>query len=148
MSRSVVCLRCGAENAAGDAKCASCGEAVIPLGNVPPPPPPREVGLAQPHGQRATGRADPVAALIPYKNGYALTAYYLAVFSLIPILGMPLGLAALVLGIFGLRKAKENPEIKGTVHAWIGIILGGVCGFAWLAILIIAIPVFAPSRHY
>jgi hypothetical protein len=31
---------------------------------------------------------------------------------------------AIILGVIGLRRVKENPEIKGTVHAWIGILSG------------------------
>lgn len=65
-----------------------------------------------------------VAAIIPYKNGMALTAYYLGVFSI--VCGAVLGIPALVLGILGLNYAKKHPEAKGTAHAWIGIVLGGL----------------------
>lgn len=65
-----------------------------------------------------------VSTIIPYKNGRALVAYYLGVFSLIPCLGLLLGPAALVLGILGLRYVKANPTAKGTGHAIAGIVMG------------------------
>jgi phage FluMu protein Com len=69
---------------------------------------------------------DAVSTIIPYKNGRALIAYYLGVFSLIPCLGLLLGPAALVLGILGMRYVNANPTAKGTGHAIAGIILGGL----------------------
>lgn len=53
-----------------------------------------------------------------------LIAYYLAIFSLLPIIGLFLGMPAFVLGILGLRDRRRNPAIKVGTHAWIGIILG------------------------
>ena len=63
-----------------------------------------------------------ISTVIPYKNVPALTAYYTGVFCIIcpPILSIP----AIVLGVKGLRNVKENPEVKGTAHAWIGILSG------------------------
>ena len=63
-----------------------------------------------------------VSTMIPYKNTSALIAYYLGVFCILcpPILSIP----ALVLGIKGLRNVNKNPEVKGTAHAWIGIVSG------------------------
>lgn len=74
--------------------------------------------------------------VIPYRNVPALVGYYCAVFALIPFLGIILGLAAFALGIAGLRVARQNPAAGGKVHAWVGIILGGLCGFGYLALLI------------
>jgi hypothetical protein len=59
-----------------------------------------------------------IATIIPYKNPPALTAYYLGVFSLIPCFGLLLAIPAFILGIIGLRKARENPGSKGKAHAW------------------------------
>lgn len=36
------------------------------------------------------------------------------------------GIIPLALGIFGLIKASKDPEARGRVHAWIGIILGAI----------------------
>ena len=97
-----------------------------------PPPPPLVV--APPTRAKPAGSSG-LNVIIPYKNPKALVAYYLGVFSVIPILGVLLGMAALALGVAGLRFRKENPEAGGAVHAWIGIIAGGLFGFIWLAML-------------
>jgi hypothetical protein len=82
---------------------------------------------------------DATGGIIPYKNPPALIAYYLGLFSLFPVLGFFLGVAALVLGIIGLKKRQENPAVKGSVHAWIGIGCGTVTALFWGATIVIAI---------
>lgn len=77
-----------------------------------------------------------IGALIPYKNTCALISYYLGVFSLIPCVGALLGIAAVILGIIGLRKAARFPEAKGKVHAIVGIVCGGIFGLVWLVAII------------
>jgi hypothetical protein len=67
---------------------------------------------------------DAVETLIPYRNPPALVSYYLGVFGLIPILGLLLGPAALIVGIVGLRKVKQHRRAGGTGHAITGIVLG------------------------
>lgn len=69
---------------------------------------------------------DGTGGLIPYKNPSALAAYYLAIFGLFPVIGLFASIPAFVLGIMGLRKRAQNPAVKGSVHAWIGIIVGGL----------------------
>lgn len=69
---------------------------------------------------------DATGGLIPYKNPHALAAYYLSIFGLFPLIGLLLAIPAFILGIMGLKKRKQNPVIKGSVHAWIGIVLGGL----------------------
>jgi len=64
---------------------------------------------------------DATGGIIPYKNPKALIAYYLGILSGLPIIGLPIGVAAFVLGIKGLKDRKQNPAIKGSAHAWIGI---------------------------
>ena len=71
-----------------------------------------------------TEQGDATGGIIPYKNGHALVAYYLGVFSIIPCFGLLLAIPALILGIIGLKKRKANPLIKGSAHAWVGIIMG------------------------
>ena len=73
-----------------------------------------------------TPPADATGGLIPYKNPPALISYYLGVFSLIPVLGFFLGIAAIILGIKGLGVKRREPSRKGTAHAWVGIILGSI----------------------
>jgi len=69
---------------------------------------------------------DGTGGLIPYKNPAALAAYYLSIVGLFPVIGIFASIPAFVLGIMGLRKKAQNPAVKGSVHAWIGIILGGL----------------------
>ncbi len=87
------------------------------------------------------GQGDATGGVIPYKNPHALTAYYLGIFSIIPVLGFVLGCIALPLGISGLKARKKNPAIRGSVHAWIGILGGGLSIIAHL--LIVASIIFA-----
>ena len=76
---------------------------------------------------------NPVSTVIPYTNPLALAAYYTGIFSLIPCLGGLLGPIGFILGILGLKKAGNQPESKGKVHAWIGILVGGLTGLVHLA---------------
>ncbi|MDB6027700.1 MAG: hypothetical protein JWM68_3923 [Verrucomicrobiales bacterium] len=78
---------------------------------------------------------DATGGIIPYKNPHALTAYYLGIFSIIPVVGFFLGATALILGISGLRQRKKRPMIGGAVHAGIGIIGGGLSVLAHLVII-------------
>ena len=89
---------------------------------------------------------DSTGGLIPYKNPHALIAYYLGLFSLAPCVGLPLGLGGLVLGIIGLKKRRENPVIKGSVHAWIGIVMGGTMALIWLLVTILVAVAAATSN--
>ena len=78
---------------------------------------------------------DATGGVIPYKNVPALLAYYCGVFSLIPC--FPIGIAGLVLGFYGLKRARANPAVRGQVHAWIGIVVGGFFGLVWLAVAVL-----------
>jgi hypothetical protein len=93
--------------------------------------------------QQAPTEGDATGGLIPYKNAPALIAYYLGLFSMFPCIGLFLGIPAVILGIMGLRKRAANPAVKGSVHAWIGIVMGGiftvVWGIAWVLFIIGAI---------
>ena len=100
-----------------------------------------------------TGGDETVATIIPYRNKSALIGYYLGIFSLlscIPLLGMVgvgMGVAAVVLGIKGLSNVKENPQAKGTAHAWIAIVCGALFGLAGLAIQIMFIIAMVGSQR-
>jgi hypothetical protein len=113
------CPKCGAQNSDESLQCGKCGKVLKTL-------------TASPGG-------DPIASIIPYKNAKALIAYYLAVFSLIPCLGSPLGIAAFILGLQGLKEAKAHPEVRGKVHAWIGILGGGFFGLIYTVFIFIGI---------
>jgi hypothetical protein len=91
-------------------------------------------------------RGDATGGIIPYKNPHALTAYYLGVFSIFPVLGFFFGVAAIVLGVSGLRQKKRNPVIRGSVHAWIGIVCGSLSVAAHV-LLVVLLLVAALTRH-
>ncbi len=96
----------------------------------PAPPPPVYSDASQ---------GDNTGGLIPYKNPQALIAYYLGIVALLPFIGLVFGIAAFILGILGLRARKRNPVIKGSVHAWIGIVLGGGSAFLWGSLILLGI---------
>ena len=73
-----------------------------------------------------SGESDATGGSIPYKNSKSLASYYVGVFSLIPIFGLILGLVAIVLGILGWRDYRRNPQIRGQVHCWVGIVIGSI----------------------
>jgi hypothetical protein len=98
-------------------------------------PPPRSAG------------DDAVSTIIPYKNGMALAAYYVGVFSLIPCLALILGPLGIIFGIVGLNRVKANPEVKGTGHAIAGIVLGGLTTLANVVVIVlIVVGAFAGRR--
>lgn len=123
------CARCGAPNDAGLAQCPHCGQSLVAAAW-----PPQPAGYASQQGggyvplpgyppqPAATG----LEAMIPTRNPSALTSYYLGIFSIIPCLAIPMGIAAVVLGLRGLKLFGEHPEVRGRTHAWVGIIAGGL----------------------
>ena len=113
-----VCPKCGTQNADALLACSACGAKLSPP--------------AKPQGD-ATG------GVIPYKNVPALLAYYLGLASLLPCIGIFFAVPALVLGIIGLRKRAQNPAVKGSVHAWIGIVLGGLMTLLWGGLTVLGI---------
>jgi hypothetical protein len=62
--------------------------------------------------------------MIPTKNKYALISYYMGILGLLPFLGIPFSIAAIVLGALGLKKYAINPTPGAKVHAIIGFVLG------------------------
>jgi hypothetical protein len=127
---ALFCPKCGERNGPNRCQCLRCGFVL----------------RDQPQPQYVPADNSGLTALIPYRNVQALWAYYLGVFSLIPCLGAPMGIAALVLGIRALKYAKLHPEAKGKAHAWTGIIAGGFFGTLYL-LLIVFIVVINLTRH-
>jgi hypothetical protein len=93
---------------------------------VPAPPPPAmpTYRVSAP----ANALEDVATSIIPTRNPAALWAYYIGLFSLFPGLGPLMGIFAVVMGIRALKVAAVNPELKGRVHAVIGIIAGAFFG--------------------
>jgi hypothetical protein len=69
----------------------------------------------------------------------ALVAYYCGVFSLVPCFALLLGAVAFVTGILGVSYANKHPAAKGKVHAWIGIVIGGICFLINLTFFVFAL---------
>ena len=109
------CGECGTENDGNNFKCVKCGAILHP---------------ASP--QVIVSSDETLGGLMPMKNPPALVAYYLGIFSLIPLLGIPMGIAAIVMGTKALRNAREHPEVKGKIHAWVGIIAAGFFALLYL----------------
>lgn len=101
------------------------------MSQIDPLPSTQPYASPAPFAQPAASGGDATGGIIPYKNPAALIAYYVSIFSLFPFIGFPLGLIAFGLGVKGLIDRSRRPEIKGSVHAWIGIILGGGCAVVW-----------------
>ena len=114
----------------------------VPLGTLPEFQSAPDLPATAPKGDGG------VSTLIPYKNTPALVGYYLAVFSglglLCPPAGFVLALPALILGIIGLKKVKANPEAKGTVHAWIGILGGAFFCIVFILMIVLFSSQFRP----
>ncbi len=125
----VQCPNCQQWLAAGVPQCPHCRATIPPAPGMAPPPPGG--------GDRA------VQTLIPYRNVPALIGYYLGVFSLIPCLGPLLGIAAIVLGIIGLRKAGQDPDARGKGHGITAVVLGALSILGHLAFFLF---MFASSR--
>lgn len=104
-----------------------------------PPPPLAPSGPVENQGD-ATG------GIIPYKNPHALTAYYLGLFSIFPVLGFFMGVAAVLLGVSGLKKRAQNPVIRGSVHAWIGIVCGSLSIVVHVLVVVLLV-VVSLSHH-
>lgn len=126
------CPKCGSQNDDNNYRCTNCKQLLHPV---------------QPARPSVTVQTDAtLGGLIPYKNARALIAYYLGIFSLIPFFGIFMGIAALILGIQGLRFADKHPEAKGKIHAWVGMIAGGFFALVYLVgFVMIMLSVFFKS---
>ena len=126
-NQTTTCPDCAEDVPVGAVKCPSCGASLVRSAH-------------KGHGGDSTG------GLIPYKNVPALVGYYVSILGMLPC--FPLGIAAFVLGIMGLQKAKRNPEVRGQVHAWIAIVLGGSFGALWTVVTLFAIGAATIARTH
>jgi len=122
------CTKCGTPNEDDRSQCVSCGASLRDE--------PAKVTVQPVDGT--------LGGLIPYRNGLALTGYYLGVFSL--VCGLLLGVPALILGILGLRFANRHPQAKGKAHAWTAIILGTITTLASIVGLFLLFAAIARNR--
>ena len=92
-------------------------------------------------------QGDNTGGVIPFKNPNALASYYIGLFSLLPVLSYVMGPAAIILGVKGLKYAKQYPVVKGQVHAWVGILCGGLWTFVYYGIALLALITMMTRRH-
>ncbi len=70
----------------------------------------------------------------------------MGIVSLLPVLGFFFGIAAVMLGVRGLRKRRAEPHVKGSIHAWIGIVLGSLSLLVHVIVtVLVIIAASAPS---
>ena len=113
------CPKCGESNQNEARNCARCG---YPLPVV-------------------TTGSDGLTGILPtHTNGWAIAAGYLGLFSLLALPG-PFAAAC---GIIALKKLRLNPDQRGHVRAWIGIVLGSLGS---LGLVIGIISMIAGSFH-
>jgi hypothetical protein len=89
---------------------------------------------------------DNTGGVIPFKNPQALISYYVGLFSLIPVFGLFMGPAAVILGVLGLKYAKRHPIVKGQVHAWVGIVCGGFWTIVYWGLLFAMVMAFGRAN--
>lgn len=77
---------------------------------------------ARPGRKRADKNEFP-PSFLPMNNPRSRTAYLFALFGLIPGLGLPLGIIAIIFGILGYRAAKSERSGNGLGHAIVSLIL-------------------------
>ena len=101
-----------------------------------------------PQHQYPPGQGDATGGVIPYKNPCALIAYYVGIIScLLCFFGIPIGIVSVVLGVIGLQRRAANPAIKGSVHAWIGIVLGAISTLGAILMIICIIAAISSPRR-
>jgi hypothetical protein len=69
----------------------------------------------------------------------AIAAGYLALFSVLPLIGLLPGIAAIICGTTALKTIRNDPSLSGRGRAWFGIILGGLTTLVSLVFVVLAI---------
>jgi hypothetical protein len=62
----------------------------------------------------------------PRKNPAARWAYRLAILSLVPIIAVPLGAAAVACGVVALARYRSNPKLQGYPQGMAAVLIGSV----------------------
>ena len=56
----------------------------------------------------------------------AIASGYCALFGILPVIGLPFSIAAVITGLVALSTLKKNSELSGAGRAWFGIICGSI----------------------
>jgi hypothetical protein len=120
------CPACQAENAAESSTCSACGSSLRP--NESPSRQP-----ARRSGSRRRNGAEEAAAANESDNAAAWRAYRVALWSLIPFVGLLLGPLAVILGCVAVRSVGDDASARNRAKA---AILFGACvtGTQWLGL--------------
>jgi len=115
------CPACNADNAEGIRQCVACGARL---------PRRRRNGPGGGESVAATWTDSP--------NRTALMAYRCGLLAMIPLAGLVLGPAALVLGLEGLRRERGNPSERATAQTIAAIVLGVLTTLTnWIGLVLI-----------
>ena len=67
----------------------------------------------------------------------AIAAGYLALFGILPLIGLPFSIGAIICGVVALKAIREDPQLSGAGRAWFGIIVGGLMTLLGIGVLMI-----------
>ena len=81
-------------------------------------------------------------------NPAALASYYIGLASIIPLLGIFTGIAAVVLGIMGLKRYHAEPWRRGRIHSYAGILLGALTSITWCVMLVFFLITWGQGRLF
>lgn len=77
-------------------------------------------------GRKRLDKADVPTSFLPDGNPSARTAYLCAIFGMIPVAGIVLGMAAMIYGWLGYKFASGTEAKKGIGHSIVSMLLGAV----------------------
>ncbi len=117
------CPHCGYDlRAVSDERCPECGVR-LPADLLAAPQGDAKADLTELDDEPLPKRTG-FTRFVPPHNGRALTGYYLAIASLIPVLGIVLGPIAVFNGVEGLIHVRQFPTHGGRAHGIVAVVLG------------------------